>query len=71
MSDNNFQNGTNVTIRDEGKGDERTILDASPLWEHTEAFRRAAILGLVFDHSSLYNDDDGGGMMRPVRQNAD
>ncbi|KAL7457444.1 hypothetical protein ACHAWC_009025 [Mediolabrus comicus] len=58
LSGNNFQNGTNLTISDEGKGDERTFLDASPLWEHTEAFRRAAILGLVFDHSSLYNDGD-------------
>ena len=32
---------------------ERIMIEPSPLWEHTEAFRRAVILGLIFD-----DDDD-------------
>ena len=43
---------------DDGEtGDGGTAVGASPLWEHAEAFRRAAILGLIFDN---INDDDGG-----------
>ncbi|KAL3803967.1 hypothetical protein ACHAW5_001744 [Stephanodiscus triporus] len=43
---------------DDGEtGNGGTAVGASPLWEHAEAFRRAAILGLIFDN---INDDDGG-----------
>ena len=43
--------------RIDGGGDDtadqqNTIIEASPLWEHTEAFRRAVILGLVFDEDN-------------------
>ena len=49
-------NGTSLESGD-GK-DGGLMLNASPLWEHAEAFRYAAILGLVFDDSSLYDDGD-------------
>lgn len=45
-------NGTRLTNEEMGQ-----MLNASPLWEHAEAFRYAAILGLVFDDSSLYDED--------------
>lgn len=31
---------------------DKSIVEASPLWEHTEAFRRAVILGLIFEDNS-------------------
>mmetsp|Transcript_29592 Transcript_29592/g.62761 ORF Transcript_29592/g.62761 Transcript_29592/m.62761 type:complete len:714 (+) Transcript_29592:229-2370(+) len=40
----------------DGIGDDAKIAEASPLWEHTEAFRRAVILGLIFEDAS---SDDG------------
>ena len=48
-------NGTSLT-NGIGSTDGGQVINASPLWEHTEAFRFAAILGLVFDDASL--DDD-------------
>ncbi|KAL7534743.1 hypothetical protein ACHAXR_006055 [Thalassiosira sp. AJA248-18] len=43
-----------IAVGEEVEAD-RTIIEASPLWEHTEAFRRAVILGLIFEDSP---DDD-------------
>ena len=38
--------------------DDKRIIDASPLWEHTEAFRKAVILGLLFDSSDITSSVD-------------
>mmetsp|Transcript_11652 Transcript_11652/g.27384 ORF Transcript_11652/g.27384 Transcript_11652/m.27384 type:complete len:696 (+) Transcript_11652:410-2497(+) len=46
------RSGTNTTA-DAAAG--CSVVDASPLWEHTEAFRRAVLLGLTMP------EDDGGG----------
>ncbi len=56
----NKVNGTTSLTNDDDKDEEEEgrMINVSPLWEHTEAFRYAAILGLVFDDSSLYNDND-------------
>jgi len=42
------EDGNECNIMEE---DDR-IIEASPLWEHTEAFRRAVILGLILDEDS-------------------
>ncbi|KAL7499463.1 hypothetical protein ACHAWT_006998 [Skeletonema menzelii] len=46
-----------ISLDSDDKGEGQTI-NVSPLWEHTEAFRYAAILGLIFDDTSLYEDND-------------
>jgi len=53
-----MQNVNETSLNNTDYEEEGRMFNASPLWEHTEAFRYAAILGLVFDDSSWYNDDD-------------
>lgn len=52
-----LQNVNGTSFNDD-KEREGQMINVSPLWEHTEAFRYAAILGLMFDDSSLLDDDD-------------
>ncbi len=52
-----LKNGKGSSSNGDGKG-KGQVINVSPLWEHTEAFRYAAILGLIFDDSSLLDDYD-------------
>ena len=51
--DNRIDGGEkNNKAGDDTADQQNIIIEASPLWEHTEAFRRAVILGLVFDEDN-------------------
>lgn len=49
--DDRIEEGIKTDTSDDGST-EQAIHQISPLWEHAEAFRRAAILGLIFDESN-------------------
>ena len=38
-----------------GDNNDRLVVEASPLWEHTEAFKRAVVLGLICDDNDSSN----------------
>ncbi len=55
-TNNNIGIADEIKFADKEEEEEVIVRMISPLWEHTEAFRRAAILGLVFD--DLLVDDN-------------
>eukprot|EP00585_Thalassiosira_rotula_P008764 CAMPEP_0196138236 /NCGR_PEP_ID=MMETSP0910-20130528/5941_1 /TAXON_ID=49265 /ORGANISM="Thalassiosira rotula, Strain GSO102" /LENGTH=755 /DNA_ID=CAMNT_0041398815 /DNA_START=27 /DNA_END=2294 /DNA_ORIENTATION=+ len=65
----------NDADRIEGKNEEDDCLqlvEASPLWEHTEAFRRAVILGLLFDYDDTNNcDSDNNSIFSEITNDED
>jgi len=66
--DDNCRIKDTINIED---GQDTTIIEASPLWEHTEAFRRAVILGLIFDNDNISNSDvsDSGSIFSNIIRN--
>ena len=52
-----YDNNSNNTDEYKESSGSRLVVEASPLWGHTEAFKRAVILGLICDDNDSSNSE--------------